>query len=73
MSQMLKKISHVANIVEQETKKNKVIVVLSAMAEVTNKMESYQKEAKSNHGIENDLILTSGENITIGLLSAILK
>ncbi len=69
----VKKISHVANIVEQETKKNKVIVVLSAMAGVTNKMESYIKEAKSNHGIENDLILTSGENITIGLLSAILK
>ena len=67
------KINNVANIVEKELKKNKLIVVLSAMAGVTNQMQSYINEIKSDQQIENDLILTSGENVTIGILSAILK
>ena len=29
--------------------------------------------AKSNYRLENDLMLTSGENITIAIFSAILK
>ena len=67
------KINNVANIVEKELKKNKLIVVLSAMAGVTNQMQSYINEINSDQKIENDLILTSGENVTIGILSAILK
>tara|TARA_Y100001936_G_scaffold123247_1_gene120458 strand:+ start:493 stop:1689 length:1197 start_codon:yes stop_codon:yes gene_type:complete len=67
------KINNVADIVEKELKKNKLIVVLSAMAGVTNQMQSYINEIKSDQQIENDLILTSGENVTIGILSAILK
>ena len=67
------KINNVANIVEKELKKNKLIVVLSAMAGVTNQMQSYINEISSDQQIENDLILTSGENVTIGILSAILK
>ena len=67
------KINNVANIVEKELKKNKLIVVLSAMAGVTNQMQSYINEINSDQQIENDLILTSGENVTIGILSAILK
>ena len=67
------KINNVADVVEKELKKNKLIVVLSAMAGVTNQMQSYINEINSDQQIENDLILTSGENVTIGILSAILK
>ena len=67
------KINNVANIVEIEAKTNKLIVVLSAMAGVTNQMENYINEIDSESRLENDLILTSGENVTIGILSAILK
>ncbi len=69
----LNKITNVANIVEKNHKKNKLIVVLSAMAGVTNKMQKYLDDIKSGEELENDLVLTSGENVTIGLLSAILK
>ena len=67
------KINNVADIVEKELKKNKLIVVLSAMAGVTNQMQRYINEINSSEQIENDLILTSGENVTIGILSSILK
>ena len=43
------------------------------MAGVTNRMQKYLDEIKSNEKIENDLVLTAGENVTIGLLSSILK
>ena len=67
------KINNVANIVEKELKDKKLIVVLSAMSGVTNKMQEYIDEIESNEIIENDLILTSGEAVSVGLLSAILK
>ncbi len=69
----ISKINNVADIVEKEVKSNKLIVVLSAMAGVTNQMQKYIDEINSNEMIENDLILTSGESVTVGLLSAILK
>ena len=69
----IKKINNVANIVEKESINNKIIVVLSAMAGVTNKMQQYIDEINSNEKLENDLILTSGENVTIALLSVLLK
>ena len=63
-----------ANIVQKNLKGNKLIVVLSAMAGETNKMQNYLDEiVNSEENIENDLVLTAGENVTIGLLSAILK
>ena len=52
---------------------NKLIVVLSAMAGETNKLQSYLDEFKAQNSIESDLVLTSGEQVTIGLLSAALK
>ncbi len=67
------KLVNVANIVQNHTIENKVIVVLSAMAGYTNQMQDYINEIQSDYRLENDLILTSGENITIGILSAILK
>ena len=69
----IQKIMNVADIVEKESVKNKLIVVLSAMAGVTNQMQKYLDEIKSNEKIENDLVLTSGENVTVGLLSSILN
>ncbi|OUW95000.1 MAG: aspartate kinase [Pelagibacteraceae bacterium TMED237] len=69
----LKRISNVANIVVKEAKKNKVIVVLSAMAGFTNKMQNYIDDINSEEKHENDLILTAGENISVGILSALLK
>ena len=67
------KIKNVADIVQKELNNYKIIVVLSAMAGETNKMQKYIDDIKSDEKIENDLILTAGENVTIGILSAILK
>ncbi len=67
------KLVNVANIVQNHTIENKVIVVLSAMAGYTNQMQDYINEIQSDYRLENDLMLTSGENITIAILSAILK
>ena len=67
------KIKNVADIVIKEAKSNKLIVVLSAMSGVTNEMQKYIDDISSDKKIENDLILTSGESVTVGLLSAILK
>ena len=67
------KIKNVANIIEKQLNDKKLIVVLSAMSGVTNQMQEYIDEIESNEIIENDLILTSGEAVSVGLLSAILK
>ncbi len=69
----LNKINNVANIVQKKVKRNKLIVVLSAMAGETNKLQKYIDQINSDEKIENDLIITSGENVTIGILSAVLK
>ncbi len=69
----IEKINNVANIVENQLNDKKLIVVLSAMSGVTNKMQEYIDEIESNEIIENDLILTSGEAVSVGILSAILK
>ena len=69
----LKKISNVANIVKKNLKGSKLSVVLSAMAGETNKMQNYLDSIKSEEKIENALVLTAGENVTIGILSAILR
>ena len=69
----LTKITNVADIIQDKVKNSKLIVILSAMAGETNKMQNYIEEIKSEEKIENDLILTAGENVTIGLLSSILK
>jgi len=67
------KINNVAKIVEKESKSNKIIVVLSAMEGVTNQLQNYLESIDSVPSPENDLVLTSGEQVSVGLLSAILK
>jgi len=69
----IEKIQNVAYIVEKEVKFHKIIVVLSAMSGETNKLQKYLDEINSESSIENDLVLTSGEQVTIGLLSSVLK
>jgi len=69
----IEKLKNIVNIVSEEVKKNKVIVVLSAMAGETNKLQGYLDHFKSQNSIESDLVLTSGEQVTIGLLSLALK
>ncbi len=67
------KLKNIAKIVIKELKNHKIIVILSAMAGETNKLQSYLDEFGSKNSIESDLVLTSGEQVTIGLLSAVLK
>ena len=67
------KIRNIADIVIKEVKNSKIIVVLSAMAGETNKLQSYLDDFASQYSLESDLVLTSGEQVTIGLLSAELK
>ena len=67
------KIKKIAKTVATEAKKNKIIVVLSAMSGETNKLQSYIDEITNSPSLETDLILTSGEQVTIGLLSMILN
>ena len=67
------KIRNIADIVIKEVKNNKIIVVLSAMAGETNKLQSFLDDFESQYSLESDLVLTSGEQVTIGLLSAELK
>ena len=67
------KLRNIADIVIEEVKNNKIIVVLSAMAGETNKLQSFLDDFESQYSLESDLVLTSGEQVTIGLLSAELK
>ena len=67
------KLRNIADIVIKEVTNNKIIVVLSAMAGETNMLQSYLDDFASEYSLESDLVLTSGEQVTIGLLSAELK
>ena len=67
------KLRNIADIVIKEVKNNKIIVVLSAMSGETNKLQSFLDDFASQYSLESDLVLTSGEQVTIGLLSAELK
>lgn len=75
----VKKIKNVANIVSKQINDNKVLVVLSAMAGVTNQLQSFIDEANLSRtndifpSKESDLVMTSGEQVTVGLLSMILN
>ena len=69
----LSKIRNVAKIVEENSQKNKIVVVLSAMSGVTNQLQSYVEEVSSEPSRETDLVITSGEQVTVGLLSMILN
>jgi len=69
----VERIKNVAKTVIKQHKKSKIVVVLSAMAGVTNNLQSYIDEIGFYPSKETDLIMTSGEQVTIGLLSMILN
>ena len=69
----IEKIKNIANIISKDLNSSKIVIVLSAMAGETNKLQSYLDELSEQNSIESDLVLTSGEQVTIGLLSSYLK
>ena len=69
----VQKIKNVAEIVKKYSKDSKIVVVLSAMSGVTNELLSYINQVGSEPSIETDLIMTSGEQVTVGILSMILN
>ena len=69
----IERIKKVASIIKQKTKNYKIIVVLSAMAEVTNDLQKYIDEIGADSSSDSDLVITSGEQVSVGLLSLILK
>lgn len=70
----IERIQNVANIVEKKFKEgNKVVVVVSAMAGVTNDLVEKSKAISNNFSnAEYDVLLSSGEQVTSALLSAAL-
>ena len=65
------RIENVANIISSEVKKkNKVIAIVSAMSQETNRLVELVKGTTSIYdGREYDGIVSTGENVTAGLLS----
>ena len=69
----ISKINNVASIINKNYKKYKLVIVLSAMAGVTNDLQKLIDQIDYPSSKENDLILTSGEQVTVGLLSMLLN
>ena len=69
----IQRIVNVSEIIKKQYKKSKIVVVLSAMAGATNKLQNYIDEISFPASQENDLIITSGEQVTVGLLSMVLN
>jgi len=69
-------IEHIKNAskkVEKASKESKVIVVLSAMAGITNSLVEQIKKINDENSPDSDLVLSTGEQISIGLMSAFLN
>ena len=69
----ISRIKNVASIINKNYKKYKLVIVLSAMAGVTNDLQKLIDQIDYPSSKENDLVLTSGEQVTVGLLSMILN
>ena len=69
----ISKIKNVASIINNNYKKYKLVIVLSAMAGVTNDLQKLIDQIDYPSSKENDLVLTSGEQVTVGLLSMVLN
>jgi len=69
----LDRIRNVASIISKEYKSFKLVVVLSAMAGVTNDLQKFIDEADYNNSPETDMVITSGEQVSVALLSMILN
>ena len=69
----ISKIKNVASIINKNYNKYKLVIVLSAMAGVTNDLQKLIDQIDYPSSKENDLVLTSGEQVTVGLLSMVLN
>ena len=69
----VEKIKNLSSIIKNYYKKYKLIVVLSAMAGATDNLQKLIDEINYPPSQENDLVITSGEQVTIGLLSMLLN
>ena len=71
----VERIQHVAaNVMAARARGEQVVVVVSAMSGETNKLVGYAKEAQSTPDPrEMDVILSTGEQVTIGLLAMALR
>ena len=69
----INRIKNVASIINKNYKKYKLVIVLSAMAGVTNDLQKLIDQIDYPSSKENDLVLTSGEQVTVGLLSMVLN
>lgn len=71
----VERIRNVAHLVKKELDAgNRVAVVLSAMSGVTNKLVAFCQEAAPLHDMrEYDAVVSTGEQVTVGLLAIILQ
>ena len=69
----ISRIKNVASIINNNYKKYKLVIVLSAMAGATNDLQKLINQVDYPSSKENDLVLTSGEQVTVGLLSMVLN
>ena len=72
----LSRIKNIASIIEEriKSKNNKIVVVVSAMSGVTNKLiEAYKKIKTDTLDPEYDVILSTGEQYSSALISTILN
>ena len=65
----ISRIKNVASIINDNIKKYKLVIVLSAMAGVTDDLQKLIDEINNPCLQENDLVITSGEQVSVGLLS----
>ena len=68
------KIKNIAKKIAEESDSNKLVIVLSAMGKTTDNLVSLAKKCSKNPNlIDYDLLVSSGEQISISLLSMALK
>jgi len=69
----IKKIKNVASIIKDKSKKYKIVAVLSAMAGATNNLQKNIDAISKTRSPDSDLVITSAEQVSVGLLSMILN
>ena len=67
------RIKNAASIISKNYQGYKVVVVLSAMSGVTNNLQAMIDKIDYKSSQESDLVITSGEQVSVGLLSMILN
>ena len=69
----IEKLKNVSSIIKKEINNYKIVVVLSAIAGATNDLQKYIDKVDSLNSADSDLVITSGEQVSVGLLSILLN